>query len=394
MSYVAVISWRNINNAGDEIIGTITGELIKKNTNCDIRQIQIYPGYKELFRNKLMINAFISNCLLALAKLIPRNNIHYSLKGIAYSIRLKRYFRSILKESKAIVYAVGMLKFSSQNQSFFFDIINEIAVEYNIPIIISGVSVAKPDVNDWRFKQLLRSLNETNVKLISTRDGEEGVKLLKESYINKSDISILSIGDPALLLNEYYIFASANKHSIGLGLIRMDIFDNYGKEMKQEDLFAIYSKLIDLLENNHLDWQLFCNGMSSDYKFGKYIIKRKKLPSTKLAKMPQNAEELISLINGYEVVIAARLHASIISTALGKPVTGFYWEDKVRCFARETHQSEYYLEVESLSADNLFDCYKKVNRSQKDYKRIEELRSSTRDSFKLIGEIINEFTKG
>ena len=129
--------------------------------------------------------------------------------------------------------------------------------------------------------------------------------------------------------------------------------------------------------------------MTDDYAFGLELLKVKGLPEAKLAHKPVDAQDLISMINGYDVVIAARLHASIISTALGKPVTGFNWEDKVRCFARESNQSPYYLEIEELNARNIYKKYLEVEGRSQDEDRLSYLKESTRKSFEMIGELLN-----
>lgn len=390
MSYVNVVSWRNINNAGDEVIGSITSQLVSSYGKTETKQTQLYPGNHDLIANGSFLRLLISNVILLIAKVFLRDANQYKLKRIAYTIRLEKYFRDELKDSRGIVYAVGMLKFASQNQSFFFEIINNIALERNIPVVISGVSVAKPDEQDWRFRQLKTVINYPNVKLITTRDGMQGVGILKDYYVNEESIRVLPIGDPALLLKKYYtVQDSPDRHHVGIGLIRKKIFDNYGQEMGGKDLMSIYSELIDIMEGEGIDWQLFCNGMTDDYAFGLELLKVKGLPDAKLAHKPVDAQDLISMINGYDVVIAARLHASIISTALGKPVTGFNWEDKVRCFARESNQSPYYLEIEELNARNIYKKYLEVEGRSQDEDRLSYLKESTRKSFEMIGELLN-----
>ena len=395
MSYVNVISWRNINNAGDEVIGTITSEMISSNSRIETRQTQLYPGIHDLIANHSLFRLFFSNVLLLIAKLFLRRDRQYKLKKIAYTFRLKKYFDNELRDSKGVIYAVGMLKFASQNQSFFFEVVNDIALEKNIPVVISGVSVAYPDESDWRFRQLKKVINYPIVKMISTRDGSKGVELLRNNYITNPNIMIIPIGDPALLLKDFYeIQEPKEKHKVGIGLIRKKIFDNYGQEISGNDLRAIYCDLIDILESKKIDWQLFCNGMADDYKFGIELLKMNNLPSYRLAGRPGNAKDLISLINGYEVVIAARLHASIIATALGKPVTGFNWEDKVRCFARESNQLCYYLEIDELNAKNIYKNYLEIGNKTQDNDRLDNLREDTKRSFEIIGDIINEQKKG
>lgn len=391
MKKVAVVSWNSINNMGDVILGSITEKLINEHVNAEVVHVQIYPQYKDLLKMGIAISPIVANGMIGYAKYICKGSEEYVLRDKAYRLRLHKYYSQLLKDVDAVVYAVGMLKFASQHQSYFFDIINAIALEKNIPVIISGVSVAAPDPKDWRYKQLVRALNNSSVKLITTRDGESGLELLRKYYVKRKDIVLKSIGDPALLLKKYYPVPEqkSEQKKIGLGLIRERIFDDYGGELSRGELTRIYLKIIKVLQKQKVDWVLFSNGMKPDYEFGMKLLDLAGLPSDKLLRNPTDPIELISDISQFDIVIAARLHACIISTALEKPVTGFCWEDKIRCFAKETNQYDYFLEPEELSAENILKNVKRVNNTKKDMERIGQLTQSTVDSFRLIGEIIN-----
>lgn len=392
MKKIAVVSWNSINNAGDEILGTITENLIKEQIDAQVVQVQLYPQYKDFTGMGIFVEPIVADGMLGIAKYICRGhgNSEYLMRNKAYRIRLTKYYNNMFRDVDAIIYAVGMLKFASQNQSFFFDIINRIARRKNIPVVVSGVSVAKADKEDWRFRQLVKALNNSTVKLITTRDGEQGLDILRKNYVKRDDIKIKSIGDPALLLKNYYPVPEKKENGkyVGLGLIREDVFSNYNQELTSEALTKIYLGIIKYLEKNNINWTLFCNGMESDYAFGKKLIKLAKLPESKILRNPTCAKELISDISQFDYVIAARLHACIVSTALGKPVTGFCWEDKIRCFARESGQYDFFLEPEELTAKNVIKNFNRLLRGEKKPAEVSALTAATVDSFKMIGEII------
>ena len=59
----------------------------------------------------------------------------------------------MIADTDAVILSVGMLKFATQEFSYFFDMITGECQRKCIPVMMSAMSIAKPDRNDWRYHQ-------------------------------------------------------------------------------------------------------------------------------------------------------------------------------------------------------------------------------------------------
>ncbi len=272
-----------------------------------------------------------------------------------YRIKYKRYFNDIIKNSDKIVLSVGMFKFATQDLSYSFDMITEIASKYNKPLLMSAMSIAKPDVNDWRYHQLVRAVNRSCVKMITSRDGESGLERLNKYYVQHNQRTDY-VGDPALWIPECYHVQKNNGDVIGVNVIRKGIYSAYGNEMFSDDkMMNLYKEIINELEVRGHKWVLFCNGMELDYQVGEQIISELSLPKNKLLPRPNSGKELVEMISSFKAVFGARLHACITSVSLGVPVSGLLWDDKLRFFSRTMKISQFFSEINELKGCKVVD---------------------------------------
>lgn len=252
---------------------------------------------------------------------------------MAYRILLAHYYRKCLANADAVIYAVGMFKFATQNLSFYFSMINREATRRGIPVMISAASVAEPDLSDERCHQLIACANEPSVAYITTRDGEEGVRLLKSDYVRREGIECAPVGDPGLWIPEVYsVSAPRTSGIIGVNLPRFGLYRDYNGTVSDERLMSFYVELLHELTTRKENWVLFCNGMDADRRFGEALLARGNFSSERMLPVARNAEELVRQISGFSVVFAARLHACIVSHALGIPVIGLLWDNKLKYF--------------------------------------------------------------
>ena len=346
---IVLFSLENISNTGDEILGATTEWLINRSTSGDIIRAQLTPSIKDT-----TIAGRIKHVLLKpYLSFIYRTGIYRNGKSLDFYFKsvFNGYFKKMIANADMVILPVGMLKFATQDQSYFFDMITRECQRKGIPVMMSAMSIAKPDKSDWRYHQLVRAVNRECVKVITTRDGKDGLTLLRECYVKNPNIVTDYVGDPALWIPEVYRIAKEFSLGgvIGVNLIRKSIYADYGEqEFSQTQLLNLYKGIIGELEKRGYEWELFCNGMPEDYAVGVELLQTLNLPANKLRRAPKTGVELVHDISNYKAVFGARLHACITSVSLGVPVAGLLWDKKLHCFSKTMGIRQFFSEGEDL----------------------------------------------
>lgn len=334
---VLILSYETINNIGEELLGVCTEWLVHKNSDATTLRAQLVPNYRVAFKYNWLALMGIPLQYVAL-RLAKRNIKAHSLWKLIYCLRLQRYYEELISQCDKVILAVGMLKFKNQNFSYIFDIICQIASKYNKKVLFSSMSVARPDVSDVRFHQLVEAINMPCVWGVSTRDGGEGLSILKNDYIKRESIVLKDVGDPALWVSEVYNCEKKGESDvIGINVIDPSIYERYGQEIfSREQVESLYEDVINELQNRGYNIALYCNGMECDYDFGKQLIKRiETLNNNNLLPRPHNVKEYLSQVKNFSGIFGARLHADIVAYSLGIPFVGLLWDSKLKNFARQ-----------------------------------------------------------
>lgn len=382
MKNVLIVSIENINNAGDEILRATTQYLVEQCESVCVQQMQFSPKKNDI-NASYKIDYFIGNIFKWMSYRFKGKELEYKLRYLCYRIQFSRFFSSYIKGSDIIIYAVGMLKYSTQNCSYFFDIINGLADKFNKPVMMSAMSVESPKMNDWRCRRLIDSVNKSVVRIITTRDGEKGLALLRNHYIKRNDIITDYVGDPALWIPECYgirsSFGGNVPKVIGIGLVRSKIFEDYSdKNISEKVLLQLYGDIIHECESRGYEWRLFCNGIKSDYHFGEVIISHFGFSSDKLLPPPYSGKELIDIVSQFDCIFGARLHACITAFALGVPVSGLIWDNKLRCFAKTMSIYEFFSEADELEAGKILDKIESAMTKPFDSVLVHEYKTKTK----------------
>lgn len=363
MDKIALITLQGISNVGENLLGENTEYLIRKfYPNIEIKPINLQPNKKELM-NAYFLYMIIAKIFFIISNCLPVCDLKYIFKNYAFKIKMNGYFINNLDDCKAIIYAIGMLKYSTQDFSYVYEIVNNIAKKYNIPVMMSAMSIEKYNENDWRCRQLARAVNNPIVKCITTRDNEKELNILRNKYLTKNKNCYTEcVGDPALWTRETYQVNDEPNNSdlIGIGLIRLGIYEDYGYNITKEELFDLYVNIIKELEARNANWALFCNGMPEDYEVGLNLLEKLKLSQSKLLPRPQTTKDLINILLGFKCVMGVRLHSCITSYALGIPIVGLIWDNKLRAFAKKIRCEKYFVEENELNAKHLVDMLEEV----------------------------------
>lgn len=385
MRRVAVFSLGGIGNFGDEIIGETTAWLIRSlRPDLEVLPCELHPRLRD-YPLVLRGDWFLGRAL----RLLYRSGFFRRVLGsrrlwfddLTWRVRVGRYGRNRLARADALVYAIGMIKFRNQGHSSLAALLNAEAQRRGIPVMLSAGSVARADSSDSRFLQLQRALRLPVIRAISSRDGETGVERLRRDYgLDLSDLS--AVGDPAFWIPECFDIRSApaDRSVIGVNLARHRLFADYDGGASDDELIAFYGALGRELDRRGYRWVLFSNGMAQDERFGRELLAAHGWPAERLLPRPKNVREFCLRVNSFACVFAIRLHAALTSWALGVPVAGIAWDDKIRLVARTLGEEGRFLGSDALDVARALDVLEAARANPVDRSRITALREATRSA--------------
>lgn len=382
MKRIAVFSLGGIGNFGDEIIGDTTAWLIRSlRPDLEPVPVQLQPFARHYPVSQLP-DYVLGRLYWAVMRRVMRTgspSARFPYERDALRLRNGRYFRSHLRGASAAVYAMGMFKYRNQGFCHLAAMVNEEATRLGIPVMMSAGSVARADPADARCRQLRAALHEPSVRAISTRDGEPGVERLRRDYgLGLPDIT--AVGDPALWIPECYGVRRDPSACgpVGVNLARRGLFACYGSGADNASLVAFYGALGRELDRRGLDWVLFSNGMEQDERFGRDLLAAHGWPAEKLLPRSQDVRGFIRRVGSFRAVFGLRLHSCLTAWALGVPVAGIDWEEKVSRVAASMGASRHFIPARSLSAPVAADNLVRAMAEPVDRMAIGRLREATR----------------
>lgn len=253
----------------------------------------------------------------------------------------------------AVVFAGGgLVKF--RQEKFYphvCDIISE-AEKHGIPVFMNAVGVEGFDDSDERCTMLRDALNSPCVKGVTVRDD---LKLLKEKYVQRKDLRVKGVFDPAVWAGRLYGYKNGDEEVIGLNVARGELFPDYGREdMGEEFMLDLWADVAKRLDEKGLECRVFTNGALADEAFADKLMARldrgEKLPA------PMGAKQLVRNISDFSAMIATRMHACITAYSLGIPCVGLVWNDKLSFWGKKTGRPERFISADDISAENLVDA--------------------------------------
>lgn len=383
MKTVLLFALENIDNIGEELLRETTEYLINTaSNNVEVKIAQFKPF--DLYTKKRYKRAHrISYYVRRIAQHFKGNHAYFLL-NLSYRIKYSRYFEDLIKNADKVITSVGMFKYSTQDFSYIYHLIAKICQKYHKPLMISAPSIETFNPSDWRSKQLVKTANIPSVKIITTRDGIDGVNLLKKYYLNSNQFIFDNVADPALWIPECYNIKRNHIVNstpyIGINVIRKGIFDDYNKSFTDDELIKIYVELIRLLEKKGWKWAVYTNGMPQDIAVIEELHSILNFSEDHILNQPKNAKEFVETIKGFDAVFGSRLHSCISSVALGVPVVGFIWDDKIRYFSKTIKRQSFFFEPKDLSAENIVNALEKAMKSEYDSETIDYLKGKSLSS--------------
>ncbi len=386
MKQIALVCLETINNGGDGILADTTRYLLSQE-NVRVVTVQLEPEYEERFGALDPARKLVYRATRKFNKLTHGGS--FATKRLFYTKLRKQYFVERFRGLDGVVVAIGMLKFRTQKFSFLFEAVTKAADQLNIPVMFSAVSVARPDEKDKRYRQLKKAVNSPSVRVVTTRDGEWGVERLRKHYISREGIFISGAGDPGLWSPRVYGIEKQPGGILGINVIRPEIFAAYGNNAGEAEMLRFYSGLIERLTGMGRPWALFTNGVERDHEFALKLVNRLGLDESCLMPRPMSARELVMTESRFCLVLGARLHACIAAAALGIPVAGLLWDDKLRFFAKTLGRENCFMEVDEADPDRALTLLSEAEKTPVDTGATALLALQTRDGIRQFMHIVD-----
>ena len=352
MKKVLILGINNLSNMGDNLIAESTEFLVRKVCpECEVTHKDLFLRWKQ----QRGLSKYVVLLLTSLRVLFEKIKL-YRIAEFAYFLQHVNYYKRLLREADYTIATSGMLKYNSQGHAYMYSTICRIAEKMGKPLLLNAKSVQKRDDKDIRYKMLFKALHRKGVN-VNTRDGEDGVEILKNDYCI---LNPQYVGDPALWADEMYFNKTiTTKHTneiitVGINLIRPSIYHDYGQGISTTEVVNLYDKIIFELNKRGYRWQLFCNGMREDYEL-MYQLNEENCQCDAEIPSPNTVLELVRTINSFDIIIGFRLHACITAVAYNLPVVGMIWDDKSRCFAKSMGIDQFFVEPSRLEAKHIVD---------------------------------------
>ena len=343
MRKIHVFNITGIGNWGEEIISDCAEYVLKEDGDNVIATQTLEPAMS--FFTKLVYSPF-----MALYKMMPGNKLGCMAGITAVKARCRRTYERFIRQADAVVIECGSLKYGTQRLWIYYSLVIDIAQKYNVPVMLNAMNIQSYNEHDPRCIYLQKHLCSPRVKMITTRDGEAGVKKLREDYRIPETVICEAVGDMGFWIPETYDVYKKNDRVVGVNLIDGGVFTRYGGKLTEERQLDIYLSLLRGLDDAGIKWSLFTNGLPRDKKFGEKLLKLYGDDSLEIA-TAKNAQEYVEMVSGFGAIVGARLHACITAYTLGIPFVGFIWGEKLKSYAEMARTKELFLDEETLLKD-------------------------------------------
>lgn len=296
----------------------------------------------------------------------------------------KYYQRHIKNASLIVIVGGGMIKYKYQHFWLYLSGLIDAAERVGVPIVLNALGVEGYNENDPRCQILKRALNNPAVKVITTRDD---IDTLQKCYLrgNRQVIS-RKVADPAVYAADAYnVQQSKNLGCVGVGLIRGNIFKDNEVTLSKEDVAMLYINILTELDSRGIAWKVFTNGLPADLELAHEIFTAiGKSNEVDNILVPQTAKQLLEIIAGFNAVIAARLHACIISYSLNIPAVGLVWNDKLLLFGESIGHPERFITSDKFDKAYIVNQLEKAQEEGFNMENVEAYNQTIKDSIKEI----------
>tara|TARA_R110000868_G_scaffold10153_3_gene49598 strand:- start:14022 stop:15233 length:1212 start_codon:yes stop_codon:yes gene_type:complete len=257
--------------------------------------------------------------------------------------RLRPRLEHVLPATSAILIGGGQL-FSDAHMNFpvkLFELGTQ-ADARRIPMAIHGVGVART----WRpraaalFAGLLDSSQLISICVRDTASRDNLERLITDHGLKRSTVDVRMAPDPAFMAAETFELQTSGTDTgrIGLGVTHpaaLHAHGDYARVSEHEAILRLAELASSLIASGFRP-VLFTNGAFEDEAFLAKFVKSAAFSAleaeVEVAPKPASPQALAQSIAGFDGVIAHRLHANILSYAMGGVPVGLAWDAKMHGF--------------------------------------------------------------
>lgn len=362
-------------NLGDPIIAYSTEWLISNNLpqKGNIVQLLLFPKQPFIYRLRSYI----------------KRKLGLSTREIELKQSLSSYYkRHIQSRDFIILVGGGLIKYKHQNLHIALSELLKIAEQKKAKVVFNSLGVEGYDENSPQCQMLKQAIQQAiqskTLVYFTTRDD---IDTLKTKYLdNVPLIPCMRVADPAVwCADAYNIAPKKNNDTIGIGIIRDNIFSDYNIPYTADQLTQLYIDIIKELIRQNEKICLFTNGLEYDNVFALQIQRMLQEQNIHCnLQIPQTPDELITIISEYKGIISARLHSCIIAYSLGIPAVGLVWNDKLKLFGKNIEAEDYFISHDKFSAEYIIQQFRKALAHGYPEATKEQFRQTIKDSIKDI----------
>ena len=367
---------------GDPVIAHCTEWLFTK----DIEDFNVRHVTLDHVDHKLRFS-FANRIKRKIRKLFGREWTYDEFTDKVYEQSIAYFNRKIKHSDWIVVVGGGLVKYKYQMLGVELAALCVAADSQQIPVIVNSVGIEGYDADDKICKMMKQAFELPSIKSVTTRDD---IKTLKNCFLeNAIHVYCEKVADPAVWTSEAYGVQKKGSNKVGLGIGRAGLFKANGINLDGTQLQELYVSIAVELAKRGYEVELFTNGLLSDDNMAQKVQESLDNYGLKLnIRLPQSDSELVEIISSYAMVVATRLHSTIISYALDIPAVGLVWNEKLSFFGQNIGSPDNFIQP------NLFDSTYIVNQVEKaaengyDQQRKVDFKKSI---MKNVDFIINNF---
>lgn len=300
--------------------------------------------------------------------------------------RYAQKWKPLIEQADALVIGGGQLLMDNAlDFPLKLSSLTRMATAHSLPVHISACGVGK----NWSpaAKELFQPLVEQAAS-VTVRDGLSQERLI--SFLPGTTCRVTA--DPAILAAEVFPgnVGGAPAEQVGLGVMSREDANSRLPEkarFSKTEWMDLWLEMIRKLVSKNLKVEVFTTGNLQDEAFAKELFRtvhRINLGSIRLAARPGGVTGLLGTMRGYSLVIAARLHASILANALGISSLGLGWDEKVHAYYKGSDLPEHCISLDGIETEELVRASLELNRQPFSRTLLMELK----DRARLNGQVI------
>lgn len=249
------------------------------------------------------------------------------------------YVKSLLLlDKRTVLVFVGGAIF----MDYFLDSINALlalAIRKKVPVRFHSCGTGK--MSALKKQKLLQRLSLVDLNCFTLRDG---------LCLFNSVIDVKQVPDIAICTDEFYAASPKKEKCLGWGVIDVNAYNlNYPEDKISLDKYLKMSEVaIRMIISIGYNVEIFTNGSPEDYAVAEKLLIHLNDTNVVLVNRPMNDREIVSIISRYNLIVASRLHALILSYSYKIPFIGIVWNYKIREFLNLIGYSERAYEMKNF----------------------------------------------